>query len=287
MFSYLIRNSVIDTQKPLSHSDIIGAMLARHKTIANLLNNSRFYILVGSTLFAIIIMAWLRLRISSQQLYYIRLEQIFGLLSIVYLYVAVIISPLSKLVGEKGGMRYLLFGRRAIGVMAACFAVLHSGVALLGQIGGISGINLLPDRFKWSISLGLTACIILIAMAATSFDKVVSYMTLERWKWLHRLVYMGIIFIILHVWMIGTHLAYFSIKVSAFIALALFFGLEANRIVHNAKKKIPALQVQQRYLAAVFCIWMFWISMLVWMPNLVNNYHAEHYDQQGNHGTQN
>jgi DMSO/TMAO reductase YedYZ heme-binding membrane subunit len=85
-----------------------------------------------SLLISLGVTAWLRLQISSDQLYYIRLEQVFGFIGLAFLYIALIISPLSLLFKQNQGVKYMLFARRAIGVSAAYFAVLHASVALWG-----------------------------------------------------------------------------------------------------------------------------------------------------------
>lgn len=258
-----------------------GVKQRKHKTLSNLPNNSRFYVLTFSIVLSLAIAAWLRLQIASDQLYYIRLEQVFGFLSIAYLYLAVITSPLSKAIGEtKPWVKLLLFSRRAIGVSAAYFALLHVTVSLWGQIGGLSGLGLLPERFGWSLFFGFIALAILFIMALTSFDKVVSYMTLRRWKLLHRLVYFGGILVILHVWIIGTHLAYSWLKITIFVALVIFFGLEALRIANNVAKKHSTMKPTKKKLLAA-AIWIFWVLLLVSLPLIIKNYHAENHHQGG------
>lgn len=242
--------------------------------------------LASAVILSLFAAAWLRLKIPGDQLYYIRLEQVFGFLSVVYLYVAVIASPLSKVVGEKrSAMRYLLFARRAIGVSAAYFAALHALIALLAQIGGFSELGLLPERFVWSLAFGAFSLVVLLIMAATSFDKVIAFMTPPRWKLLHRLIYAGGILIILHVWMIGTHVVYPWVKISGLVALAIFFGLESWRITNNLAKRFQGLNHKDYMIVLAINIWAVWIALLLILPSLVNNHHSEHrnHDHPGAH----
>ncbi len=250
---------------------------AKWQTIKNLPNNLRFYVLCFTLLISLVAVGILRLTISSDQLFYIRLEQVYGFISVVYLYIALCISPLSKIVGERGSMKQVIFARRAIGVSSAYFATLHISVALWGQIGGLNGLGLLPNRFKISFALGAVAFFILLAMAATSFDKVIKFMTLSRWKWLHRLIYGGLILIILHVWMIGTHVAYTGVQIAAFIALSIFFGLESYRVVLKISSTYQRLQSKRYFVSLLVVSWLFWSGLLYAMPSLVKNYHSENH----------
>lgn len=211
---------------------------------------------------------------ASDQLFYIRAEQVFGLLSVIYLYVALIISPLTKVFGERHRLKHLVFARRAIGVSSAYFAALHIMISVWAQIGGLSGIELLPARFKISFALGAVAFTVLLIMASTSFDKIIKIMTLRRWKWLHRLVYIAIIFIILHVWMIGTHMVYSSVRVTAFVALAIFFSLESYRIILNLSKTRKSLRKKDDFWISVCALSIFWIVILLAIPQLVENHHT-------------
>lgn len=257
-------------------------MLAK-ETIKNLPNNSRFYILVLSVLLSLFTLSLLRGRIPGDQLFYIRLEQVYGFIAVAFLYVALVISPLQKIIGTPGWMKNVLFARRAIGVSAAYFALLHAAVALWGQIGGLEGLTLLPERFTWALAFGFAALVVLLLMAATSFDKAVKFMTYRKWKWLHRFVYAGGILIILHVWMIGTHAAYFWVQMAAFIPISIFFGLEAWRITATLAKRFPELQSKDYFLTLALCLWLVWSTALFVLPSIVKNYHSEHHAGNGAH----
>lgn len=246
----------------------------------SLLNNSRFYILASSILLSIATAAYLRLQIPSDQLYYIRVQQVFGLLCLLYWYVALVISPIGYIVG-KHRMKHIEFARRAIGVSAAYFATLHAAVALWGQLGGISELALLPPLFKWSLAGGSIALLILLIMAATSFDKVVSFMTYKKWKWLHRLVYTGLVLAVLHIWTIGTHLAYVPVQWIALAALVILSGLELYRMSYLLNKKW--LREGKAEVFIIFIsLWAVVVTAIFMMPVFIHNYHSQHVD----HGQQ-
>lgn len=197
----------------------------------NLLNNNRFYVLVFSFLLSIFVTCWLRLRVMDDQLYYIQLAQSFGFLSIACLYMTLIISPVQKIIGKPDWMENVIFARRAIGVSAAYFALLHAGIALQAELGGFGGLALLPDRFVWPLILGIAALVVFCILACISLDKMVVFLGYRRWKWIQRSVYVCGILIIIHVWAIGVHLGPGVIRNVCLAALVVLFGLESWRAV--------------------------------------------------------
>lgn len=258
--------------------------MAKHPAY-QLLNNSRFYVLASTALLSVAVAAWLRLEIVSDQLFYIRLQQVYGMLCVLYWYVALIVSPLGYLIGKQRVV-HLGFARRAIGVSAAFFAVLHMLVALWGQLGGIDQIALLPSLFKWSIGGGFVAAVILLIMAATSFDAVVRYMTFPRWKWLHRLVYGGGILAVLHVWTIGTHVAYSGVQIAAYVALAILSGLEMFRVTTLLAGRHQELRNKASFVVFFLSVWCIWLTLLLSLPTLVQNYHSSHTGENHGHSVQ-
>lgn len=234
-----------------------------------LLDNPRFYILAAAVALSVLIASWLRLAVPSDQLFVIRVEQVFGYLCIVCWYAALVASPLQKQLTGRFGTNYLVFCRRAIGVSGAYFALLHVMVALFGQIGGFAGLALLPPAFLWAIGLGTVALVILLAMAATSFNKVITYMTFPRWKMLHRLGYIGGVLVLVHIWMIGTHMSYLSFRSVIFVFLLVLFRLEAVRIGDNLAKKYPALE-QKRTLISIG-LWMAAAALLLVLPGIFDS----------------
>jgi len=237
-------------------------------------SNVRFYILAASVALSIFIPSWLRLQTSSDQLLFIRTEQVFGFVCLLYWYAALIISPLKKAVGPRFNWQYLVFSRRALGVSAAYFALLHVIISLWGQIGGISSLGLLPQRFVWSIVFGIIGLIILLAMATTSFDKIIERMGFRNWKWLHRLGYIGGVLALLHVWIIGTHVAYVSFQTVFFILLAGLFWLESQRLASILSDKYTRWQHQKSLIGVL--LWFSAVSVLLALPTLLENNSDHH-----------
>lgn len=248
----------------------------------SLLNNSRFYILLTSVLISGLVASLLWLQLGGREAYYIRLEEIFGLFSVLYWYAALIISPIGYVIGKQR-IKHIEFARRAIGVSAAYFASLHVAVALWGQLGGPSGFDYLPSLFKWSIAGGSVALFILLIMAFTSFDKVVVYMTFRRWKWLHRLVYLGGILAVLHIWTIGTHLASSILQLVAFALLVLLAGLESFRVITLLARKRSEFKSTDYFIATFIGLWAFWVTLILIIPSVISNYHGTHHTAHHHH----
>jgi DMSO/TMAO reductase YedYZ heme-binding membrane subunit len=242
------------------------------ESISRLFYNSRFYVLISSFLLSIVVVSALRLSIMNDQLYIIRTEQVFGLIGILYWYAALIISPLGYVIGKEK-LQALEFARRAIGVSAAYFALLHASVALYGQLGGIHGIVLLPTIFLYSLCAGGIALFILLIMALTSFDRVITYMTFTRWKWLHRLVYVGGVLAVLHIWSIGTHLEYDWVRLTAFVGLSLLAVLEAYRTLTLLSRKYNLLKDTGEFIVFHTLASLILIGLILSIPSLVPSYH--------------
>jgi DMSO/TMAO reductase YedYZ heme-binding membrane subunit len=252
---------------------MMKAVKTREKTYS-LLNNSRFYILVCSLVVSVATFAWLRLTAESNQLLLIRTQQLYGFICLVLWYIALIISPLGYVIG-KHRMGHIAFARRAIGVSAFYFALLHASTALFGQLGGMGKLQYLPDLFKWSLLGGGVALFVLALMAITSFDRVIKFMTFRKWKWLHRLVYAAGVLVILHIWTIGTHLAYRELQVAGYTALVLLIGLELFRIatpLNNKYLKLDKTETVVMWLS----LWAIAAALLLAIPSYIQNYHSRH-----------
>lgn len=186
--------------------------------------------LAFSFLLSIFVVCLLRVQVEADQHYYIQLAQIFGFISVGFLYVTLIMSPIQKVIGSSELMKNIIFTRRATGVSVAYFAILHAGVALFAELGGVDGLFLLPDKFVWPLIFSTVALVLLCLLAITSLDKMVIMLGYPRWKWLQRFAYVCGVLIIIHVWAIGVHFTPGIISNICFAALFVLFGLECWRI---------------------------------------------------------
>ncbi len=239
------------------------------------INNIRFYVLVFSLLVSVLLAAWLRLSIEGDRVYLLRLQQVYGFVALGYLYVAILATPVSKLLGKEGFMKQYLFARRAIGVSAAWFASLHMLCAVFGQLGGIAGLGLLPGRFWQAVLFGLIALIILLIMAAASFDSVIRVMTFPRWKWLQRMVYVAAILLFFHVWMLGTHMSYTWVRWVMLALLLILAALESWRIGLVIENKSGEHNPAMR-LALSLCVFLLLAGIMAYAPSVIERYHGQH-----------
>lgn len=130
----------------------------------------------------------------------------FGVLSIVLLHVILCIGPLSRL---STLFSPILYNRRHLGVMMFFAALIHAGLVLLfyGAFGVRSPISGIFDGYDsyTSISgfpfeiMGLLALLVLFAMASTSHDFWLAFLSHRVWKSLHMFVYVAYGFVLLHV----------------------------------------------------------------------------------------
>src|SRR5262245_22006349 len=127
----------------------------------DLLKNIRFYILIGS-FFLSAILYWIVFQtVSQEQLQIIRLNQIYGLISIGFLYLALLAGPLCYTFPQLPFKKRYLKARRAIGVSAFYFALLHALIGFYGQLGGLDGLGFLTTNYLFAISLSVAALFIL------------------------------------------------------------------------------------------------------------------------------
>lgn len=246
------------------------------KYFQNLHLNSRFYILAAAVLVSLLAACALRLMIAEDRLFGIRVQEVFGLLSVVLVYIAILLTPLSKLFDKtRPWLSRLLFARRAIGVSAAYFALLHTLIALFGQLGGPGGLALLPGLFLSAVVMGIVALVILLLMAATSFDAVIKVMTFRRWKWLHRFVYLAGGLIIVHIWLIGSHARQPWIAWAAFAAIAVLLALESLRLGREVAAKWQLPQSEAWSTATALFIVM--VLALLALPSLAESHGGGHH----------
>jgi len=216
-------------------------MVVEHKQAwhRRLLANSRFWILAVALTLSVNIIGFTQLIVPAGSLQTIRIEQTFGFLSLILLYLAILASPLTKVFSNLPGKEAYLHARRAIGVSTFYYAFLHVYITFFQQLDGFSGIKYLNHKYSMSLLLGVFALGILCIMALTSFDWIVSHMGYKHWKLLHRLVYLASIAILLHVMLIGPHYEHWSSWVSllTYLAAAFLFMLELLRMRITMKKR--------------------------------------------------
>lgn len=194
----------------------------------------RVYILAFSGIIFLLVFFWIRILFPDSPLREIRLEQVYGILSILFLYITLAISPFYYVFPWFPGKKQCIYARRATGISSFYFALLHSIIAFFYQLHGFIGLWFLTGWFLSSIIAGGIALSILFVLAITSSDRIIALLTFSRWKFLHRLVYFAGILIFIHTIIIGTHFSSLStfasqllIYATAFLLVGEFLRLDA------------------------------------------------------------
>jgi DMSO/TMAO reductase YedYZ heme-binding membrane subunit len=148
---------------------------------------------------------WWSVAIYDNVLTPTRLQELYGWLSVGFIVLTLLIGPVMKLCKGIPGRPLIYDSRRAVGISAAWFALLHAVIVYFGQLQAGNPFSL-PTLYKQSLLLGLIALVCLLILAATSVNAV-----MRRWGiwWfrVHRLIYLAILLAIIHAFMIGAHAA--------------------------------------------------------------------------------
>lgn len=215
----------------------------------------RFFILAFSFALALAIFIYVRLSFNSN-IQTIRLTQIYALTSLIYLYFALLASPLFSAFPNLTFRPVYILARRALGVSAFLFAALHASFAFFGQLQGFSGLAFLSRNYLIAISLSTGAILILFLLTITSTDKAIKVLGNKKWKNLHRLVYLAGLAVLIHALMLGTHFANLSrlIPQISSVAISLLLILEAHRLDKylSSKSRLKAIFLPR--FGAVFCL---------------------------------
>lgn len=166
---------------------------------------------------------------KSSSLLQIRLAEYYALTATIFLYLALLATPLYTVFPRLFFKPLYIRSRRAIGVSAFFFALAHATIAFFGLLGSFAGLSLLNGKYLLAISFSFTALLILSLMAATSFDFMVKKLG-AKWKKLHRFVYLAALLITIHALLLGTHFADLTRLIPKIYFVALFFLLTLETI---------------------------------------------------------
>lgn len=217
-----------------------------------------FYIITGVIISGAFIYS--KTAISSISLQTIRLTQIYGISSTIFLYFALLCSPLYIAFPSLPGMSVWKRARRALGVSAWVLALLHAYNAFFVQLGGFEGFAFLGSNYILPIILSTIALVIFSLMAITSFDFVIKLMG-KNWKRLHRLVYIAGFLVVIHALMLGTHFSNLSEAIPLLFTSALIFLLilELYRFDRYIRKIIPVIPSYSLLMIGCLAIFSFYI----------------------------
>lgn len=194
----------------------------------------RLYIAIAIILITLEGWWWASIGYGDSSLFAIRLEEFYAWLSLGLLSTAISIGPFYKVFKSAPGRSMMFDARRLFGIGAAWFATLHVVLVYHSLFNWVSPFNL-PAQYQKSFLLGIVALIILLAMAFTSFDKAIRELGIW-WFRLHRLVYVAVLFALLHTIMIGAHSLETGVFIILVVASATIFSLEIAAVLMKRKR---------------------------------------------------
>ena len=121
-----------------------------------------------------------------------------GILSLIFLFLSLIVTPLKQLTGWSTLVAY----RRALGLYGFFYAVLHIAIYVVyDRALDLSSTleELLTRRF---LQIGAFAIFLMVPLAVTSTNAMITRLGPKRWKLLHRLAYVATALGVLHYYML-------------------------------------------------------------------------------------
>lgn len=214
--------------------------------IQKLSRNIRFYILLSSALLAGAVFFYVKQNIQGAESQTIKLTQTYGLITITYLYLTLLASPLTRFFSFLPLSKQYIFARRAIGVSVFIFAMLHSYFAFFGELGGFEGIKFLGSNYLIAITLSTVSLIIITLLTLTASDWAIAKLSYKKWKYLHRFVYLSAFLTTIHALMLGSSFTDFLTWIPQVFSLALAFLLVLESIrfdiyLHNRYALVPRI----------------------------------------------
>ncbi len=156
-----------------------------------------------------------------------------------FLCIALAVTPLRQLTGQNQLLRF----RRMLGLFAFFYGVLHmlcyAGFDMAFDPGDI-GRDIVKRPF---ILAGFTALLLMLPLAATSFNRAIRALGAARWQRLHRLVYAVAAAGLLHFWWMRAAKNNFS-EPSVYIAIVA--ALLLWRLWHRRFRPAPRAAAEKK-----------------------------------------
>ena len=191
-----------------------------------------FYILLVNFLISIFVYFYTVTTVSIPTGQFVKFTQIYALLAVFYLYVAMMAAPVTKYFPALPFNSWLVKLQKELVVSAFYFGVLHGYFAFFGELGGFAGLGFLTPLFLLAICLSAAALLILTFIAITSFDAKIKALSYKKWKLFHKTIYLVALLIVIHSLMLGTHFINLSAMIPKifFTALSILVLLETKRL---------------------------------------------------------
>ena len=188
-----------------------------------------------------------------------------GILSLVFLFASLVITPLRALTGWNSLIAY----RRALGLYGFAFAAIHFVTYVaLDRMGSVSSTieEILSRRF---LLVGFIALALMLPLAVTSTNAMIRKLGPVRWKLLHRLAYIAAILGVVHYYMLVKSDVRQPLAFAAMLVPILGF----RGVKHYWDLRREALKSKSRESAKPQTNRKFWNGELV-----VENIHRETHD---------
>ena len=177
--------------------------------------------------------------------------QWYAALAFVFLYIALLIRPLYVAFPHLPYEHVAFVSRRALGISAFCFALLHAYFGFFGFVGGFEGLPYWSHYFAGSLLCGLLALCLLAIATATSFPFLLRHMGRYRTS-LQRCIYVAGILILVHGVTVTIHLLRLrTILVVAYPCLLFLLGLEILQVDRYAAGRYRVLP---KRVVALICL---------------------------------
>ncbi|GIW69930.1 MAG: hypothetical protein KatS3mg101_0677 [Patescibacteria group bacterium] len=166
----------------------------------------------------------------------------YGFLAVILLYLTLLASPLYIAFPKLPHKITYLRARKALGLSAFSFALLHGITSLNDALGGFNMLIRLEFPYLWPYLFGYAALGILTVMAATSTPQAINRLG-KYWKKLHRLIYIAGTFVLFHVVLINSSFRLpLLIDLLSLLSLSFLFTLQMYRLNKFAKENYKTLQ---------------------------------------------
>lgn len=162
-----------------------------------------------------------------------------GILSLVFLFLSLLMSPLRWLTAWGGWAAF----RRALGLYGFFYAVVHL-VIYVGFDRALSLTSTLHEIWmRRFLQVGTIAILLMVPLAVTSTNGMIQRMGPKRWKLLHRLTYAVVILGVLHYYMLVKSDVRQPLAFAAVLTVLLGsrFGRHYGELLQASKKKPTAL----------------------------------------------
>lgn len=164
----------------------------------------RAMVYLGAAIAAVGIVIASRLQSPSFEQTLVSVRQLFGLWALGLLLASMILGPLAFVLPWLPLKSALLYSRRAIGICALIFALIHVACYLWSVLRRNWRELYSPGPLWWAgLLIGVVAMGGMLALGLTSTDNAVKRMGGRKWKRMHRTVYFILPLAMIHAFFVG------------------------------------------------------------------------------------